>query len=138
MHTNTHTHTCTCIHTHTHTPPSESNLQQLAALDISSASGKGSSRNPDCTLPELYLSSDGGRNLRVRLTRGRVLVPDAPLHPFWVAVVPWVIDRLVEQLYPWRTVRVFLLSADCLVPCRLIPHWSTPAGEKLSSLGMRL
>jgi len=80
----------------------EANLKQLAALEISSSKGSRSSTTsgPSSTLVELYLSTQGGQELRTSLVRGHILPPATPLHPHWANVLPRMIDLILRQLWP--------------------------------------
>ena len=84
---------------------SESNLKQLAALEIS-AGGRGLHQAPPTSSPahslgELYLSSPQGRQELVRgLTRGRVLPSDVPFHQHWTVLLPEMVSILTRLLYP--------------------------------------
>ena len=64
------------------------------------------------TLVELYLSTQGGQELRTSLVKEHVLPPDTPLYPHWAKVLPKMIDMVLRQLYPVTVYRVCIAQVQ--------------------------
>jgi hypothetical protein len=77
----------------------ESNLRQLAALNISTGSRQ-APFNSDCSLLELYIRGVGGQELRAALAGAEGLSsPDKPIL-VWSELLPQSVNLLLSQLYP--------------------------------------
>lgn len=67
------------------------------------------------TLVELYLSTQGGQELRTSLVKEHVLPPDTPLYPHWARVLPKMIDMVLRQLYPVAAYKVCIAHVQSII-----------------------
>ena len=96
--------------THTHTPfhhHSETNLMQLAELNISGVdgSGPGSFQPADSTatssLPFLYLIARGHKEIVSEMVKGGTLPSDGYNTTLWLSCFPVMLDTLIRAMYPF-------------------------------------
>ncbi len=86
-------------------PYSEANLKEFAAMAISGGDGHGSGVGGDSplachTLPLLYVSLYGYREITAELAQWRVLPRDSTSHAHWTMCLPKMIEVLIASLYP--------------------------------------
>lgn len=67
------------------------------------------------TLVELYLSTQGGQELRTSLVKEHVLPADTPLYPHWAKVLPKMIDMVLRQLYPVAVYKVCIAHVQSTI-----------------------